>query len=126
MVSQGSVLGHLLFILYTTPVSTIISKSSVHHRLYADDIQLFISFSSTKFLENISFLKNTIADVSSWMSANLLILNPSKTEFLLICLPEQLSEIENPSVSMTPILSSYHLLAICMHGCSIWLQLVVI
>ena len=36
------------------------------------------------------------------MSANLLMLNPSETEFLLIGLPKQLSKIENPSLSMTP------------------------
>jgi hypothetical protein len=35
------------------------------------------------------------------MSANLLMLNPSKTEFLLIALPKQLSKIENPSLSVT-------------------------
>jgi len=35
-VPQGSVLG-LFFILYTTPLSTVISNSSVNHQLYADD-----------------------------------------------------------------------------------------
>jgi hypothetical protein len=36
------------------------------------------------------------------MSANLLMLNPSKTEFLLMGLHKKLSKIENPSLSMTP------------------------
>jgi hypothetical protein len=36
------------------------------------------------------------------MSANLLTLNPSKTEFLLIGLPKQLAKITNPSLSPTP------------------------
>src|SRR6218665_3538037 len=47
-VPQGSVLLPL-FILYTTPLSHLIKFSSVDHHLYADDIQLFISFSQHLF-----------------------------------------------------------------------------
>ena len=43
-VPQGSVLGPIIFNLYTTPLSTLISLSSISHLLYADDTQLFISF----------------------------------------------------------------------------------
>ena len=46
-VPQGSVLGPLLFILYTTPISHIISRSSINHKLYADDTQLLTSKSLT-------------------------------------------------------------------------------
>jgi len=48
-VPQGSVLEPLIYILYTTPPSSLISDSSVGHHLFADDIQLFISFRAPEF-----------------------------------------------------------------------------
>ena len=49
---------------------------------------------------SITQLQDTISDISSWMTANLLSLNPSKTEFMLIGLPQQISKISYPSLSL--------------------------
>ena len=99
-VPQGSVLGPIPFNMYTTPLSTLTSSRSLNHHLYADDTQIFISFTPKTFTTAITQLQDTISDISSWMTANVQSLNPSKTEFMLIGLPEKISKISNPSLSL--------------------------
>ena len=63
IVGRGSVLGPLLFILYTTPLRKVISDSSSSHKLYPDDTQLYISFSAADFSHNIAHLEQTVSNV---------------------------------------------------------------
>jgi len=99
-VTQGSVLGPLLFILCIIPLITVISNSSANHQLYADDTQILLSFSTLDVSHSITHLEHTITNVSTWMSSNSVSLNPSKTEFLVFSLPQQLFKFNNPIIHL--------------------------
>ena len=86
--------------MYTTPLSTLISLSHNHH-LCADDTQLFFSLYPPNFDSCITHLQNALQQISSWMTAILLTLNSSKTEFILIGLRKQLDKIHNSLLNTT-------------------------
>ena len=45
-VSQGSVLGPILFTLFVAPIAALASSHSIHQQQYADDAQLYIALSA--------------------------------------------------------------------------------
>ena len=82
-VPQGSVLGPILFTLYTTPLGAIAQKYQLNFHLYADDTQLYMSFkpnNAESLPLVISNIQNCVIDIKSWMTANMLQLNMDKTE----------------------------------------------
>ena len=102
-----------LGICKSAPRSRQITTPAPHHSVFcrpdalpaaqptADDTQLFLSFLPTHFDSSIDHLHNALDQISSWMTANLLTLNSSKTEFLLIGLSKQLVKISNSSLAAT-------------------------
>ena len=85
-VPQGSLLGPILFILYTQPLSDIIARNSVLHHMFADDTELYKSVSRDKILSLLNAMQRCVAGVKLWTIHNKLQLIQDKTEALLTSL----------------------------------------
>ena len=83
-VPQGSVLGPMLFTMYIKPLSAIIDSHSIIHHSYADDLQLQMSAPPDRISELLHSMQSCISDVKAWATANMLKLNDSKTELMLV------------------------------------------
>ena len=85
-VPQWSVLGPLIFIPYTTPLSLLILTKfeDLQHHLYADATKFLLCLTHPITPINVINLQKSLTSVQDWMFTNKLKLNPDKTEFMLI------------------------------------------
>ncbi|XP_047990243.1 uncharacterized protein LOC125229445 [Leguminivora glycinivorella] len=90
-VPQGSVIGPLLFILYSADIRSHILHCKYH--IYADDIQVYISCKPAEINTAIEKLNQDLTRIATWASANCLLLNPSKTKYLVFGSKQRLASV---------------------------------
>ncbi len=83
-VPQGSVLGPVLFILYTQQLSSLILEHQLCHHSFSDDNQLYKSFQISQLQQAVVDTQACVSDIQSWMFHNKLQLNSDKTEIIFI------------------------------------------
>ena len=93
-VSQGSVLGPVPYLLYTSPLGDIVRRYNMGFHFYADDTQLYLSFNTLNEEDRVctvAQVDSCVRDIDHWMASSRLKLNNDKTELLVISSKYQLS-----------------------------------
>jgi len=94
-VPQGSVLGPLLLLLYTTELFDVTTECGCTGHAYADDTHVYVSTPAEDHSDAVDRLTSCIIRFRDWMARNCLKLNEDKTQVIWLGTCQQLNRLED-------------------------------
>ena len=92
-VPQGSVLGPILFLLYTAELLDIVVECRLMVHAYADDKQVYVTMQGSDQSTAMGHLTSCIVRIGDWMASNCLKINEDKTQVIWLGTRQQLSKL---------------------------------
>ena len=102
-VHQGSILGQILFTLFTSLLGQICTRHGITYHFYADDQQIYLAFKPSKKGDQedcVRKCETCIGEIRMWMSTNMLNLNDDKTEFTIFGTRQQLAKVQEIMIAI--------------------------
>ena len=100
-VPQGSVLGPLLFTMYTTDLPQNLLYLKYH--MYADDLQCYISSPPANIESTINLANKDLSNIVKWSLHNGLAINPAKSQCILIGSQPNLLRLNTPTMPLVTL-----------------------
>ena len=101
-VPQGSILGPLLFNIYTADMQDNLNNNSISCFQYCDDTTLYKQSTINELVQNVTDFNNSLRNMASWSNKSNLALNPVKTKQMVLSTNQlaRVHELNNHTIQL--------------------------